>query len=206
VYNSLPVLAPERGRLSSRAAPHCSLRIVLTLIELHADSHQNSCEAADFVIETSDCLCFKISGTANHYGRRLAVPPWKGQRRPKPPCGGRLATGDCPDIPSHAPRMSCYTGATSTTNATTTLRAGQRAGGGGRMPCCHRECAGAPEDNSTARARCRCCCDAEPHGSPASTRPNDAGVSPGLLRLESHHVSASYLSDSQSTRQLATTA
>eukprot|EP01047_Picozoa_sp_COSAG01_P142122 COSAG01_NODE_73289_length_248_cov_39.926174_1_plen_44_part_01 len=31
------------------------------------------------------------------------------------------ATGDCQDMPSHAPRMSCYTGATSTTNATTTL-------------------------------------------------------------------------------------
>eukprot|EP01047_Picozoa_sp_COSAG01_P122244 COSAG01_NODE_51096_length_357_cov_1.860465_1_plen_39_part_01 len=34
----------------------CCLRIVLTLIELHADSHQNSCwlhscEAADFLID-----------------------------------------------------------------------------------------------------------------------------------------------------------
>jgi hypothetical protein len=42
----------------------------------------------------------------------------------------RGLTGDCQDMPSHAPRMSCYTGATSTTYATTTLRAGQRASGG----------------------------------------------------------------------------
>eukprot|EP01047_Picozoa_sp_COSAG01_P019018 COSAG01_NODE_1044_length_11954_cov_5.725601_8_plen_153_part_00 len=30
----------------------------------------------------------------------------------------RGLTGDCQDMPSHAPRMSCYTGATSTTYAT----------------------------------------------------------------------------------------
>jgi hypothetical protein len=41
----------------------------------------------------------------------------------------RGATGDYQDMPSHAPRMSCYTSATSTTYATTTLRAGQGAGG-----------------------------------------------------------------------------
>eukprot|EP01047_Picozoa_sp_COSAG01_P006329 COSAG01_NODE_228_length_21104_cov_210.303832_35_plen_44_part_01 len=33
----------------------------------------------------------------------------------------RGATGDYQDMPSHAPRMSCYTSATSTTYATTTL-------------------------------------------------------------------------------------
>jgi hypothetical protein len=57
----------------------------------------------------------------------------------------------------------------------------------------------------TARARCRCCSDAEPLGSQASTRPNAVGGSPSLLRLESYHVSASYLSYSQTARQLATT-
>jgi hypothetical protein len=45
----------------------------------------------------------------------------------------------------------------------------------------------------TARARCRCCSDAEPLGSQASTRPNAVGGSPGVLCLESYHVSASYL-------------
>eukprot|EP01047_Picozoa_sp_COSAG01_P000865 COSAG01_NODE_17_length_39991_cov_30.596160_24_plen_155_part_00 len=75
----------------------------------------------------------------------------------------------------------------------------------GQRPRCHQECAGAPEDDWTARARGRCCCGAEPLGSPASTRPNAAGGSPGLLRLESYHVSASYLSYSQTARQLATT-
>jgi hypothetical protein len=45
----------------------------------------------------------------------------------------------------------------------------------------------------TARARCHCCSDAEPLGSQASTRPNAVGGSPGVLCLESYHVSASYL-------------
>jgi hypothetical protein len=105
-------------------------RIVLTLIELHSDSHQNSCwlhscEAADFVIDCAAKLPAQLIITGGGWQSRRGRAR---QRRPKPPSGGRLAT--CQDMPSHAPRMSCYTGATSTTNATTTLRADQRAGGG----------------------------------------------------------------------------
>ena len=95
-------------------------QILLTVIRIPAGY---SCEAADFVIDCAAKLPAQLIITGGGWQSR---------------CGGsevaqaaaRGATGDCQDMPSNASRMSCYTGATSTTYATTSLRAGQGAGGG----------------------------------------------------------------------------
>ena len=80
-------------------------------------------ESADFKIDCAAKLPAQVIITGGGWQSR---------------CGGsevaqaaaRGATGDCQDMPSNASRMSGYTGATSPTYATTSRRAGQRAGGG----------------------------------------------------------------------------
>jgi hypothetical protein len=64
----------------------------------------HSCEAADFLI---DCAA-KLSAQLIRGGPSRRAGP----------------TGDCQDMPSHAPQMQLYMGATFTAYATTTLRAG----------------------------------------------------------------------------------
>ena len=107
---------------TSKNESQAALRIVLTLIELHADSHQNSCwlhscEAADFLIDCAAKLRAQLIITRGGWQSRRG-----GSEAAE--AAARGATGDCQDMPSHAPQMPLYMGATFTAYATTTLRAG----------------------------------------------------------------------------------
>ena len=89
-------------------------QILLTVIRIPAGY---SCEAADFVIDCAAKLPAQLIITGGGWQSRRG-----GSEAAE--AAARGATGDCQDMPSHAPQMPLYMGATFTAYATTTLRAG----------------------------------------------------------------------------------
>jgi hypothetical protein len=77
----------------------------------------HSCEAADFLIDCAAKLSAQLIITGGGWQSRRGRVRGGPSRRAGP-------TGDCQDMPSHAPQMQLYMGATFTAYATTTLRAG----------------------------------------------------------------------------------
>ena len=92
---------------------------MLTVIRIPAGCIHHSCEAADFMIDCATKLVAQLIITCTGGG-------WQSRREGSEAAqaAGRGATGDCQDMPSHAPQMQLYMGATFTAYATTTLRVG----------------------------------------------------------------------------------